>query len=106
MWHVTVTVAGPDVGAEQTRLALHRLADKHQFLSARYCGERAEVRYWDESVDARHAAARGLTLWSEYAELASLPAWEVVGLEVVDQPTLRQQGSAPNPVGSGQIQPF
>jgi hypothetical protein len=106
MWHVTVTVAGPAVSAREVFESLGRLADKHQFLSARYSAGRAEVRYWDESVDARGAAARGLMLWSEYAELAALPAWDVVGLEVVDHETLVLSGSAPNPIGSGQIRPF
>ena len=40
------------------------------------------------------------------AELAALPAWDVVGLEVVDHETLVLSGSAPNPIGSGQIRPF
>ena len=95
MWHVTVTVAGPALEDSEVRAALERLVDHHQFLlSARYTTDRAEVRYWDEGSDVRNAAARALLMWSDYGELAALPPWDVVGLEVVDQPTFQARGHA------------
>ena len=111
MWHVTLSVAGPTLAADEVRAALERLADKHQFLlSARYSPERAEVRYWDESADVRSAAARALVLWNDYSELAALPPWDVVGLEVVDQPTFQERGGLGVPavtsVGSLNVRPF
>ena len=51
MWHVTFTVAGPELDAAEVKAALDRLADHHQFLlSARYTTDRAELRYWDEGL--------------------------------------------------------
>jgi len=111
MWHITLTLVGSPLMSEEVRSALERLADRHQFLlSARYSAERAEVRYWDESTDVRTAAARALLLWSDYSELAALPPWEVVGLEVLDQDTYQARGhvgeSAVAPVGAGSVRPF
>ncbi|HVQ87676.1 MAG TPA: hypothetical protein VMT88_05790 [Actinomycetes bacterium] len=111
MWHITVTVAGAALDADEVRAALERLSDQHQFLlSARYSDDRAEVRYWDEGTDVRNAAARALLLWSDYGELAALPPWDVVGLEVVDQPTFQARGHAGeltvSPVGHGGVRPF
>jgi hypothetical protein len=111
MWHVTLTVMGPELDADEVRAALERLAERHQFLlSARYSPERAEVRYWDEDADVRSAAARALVLWSDYGELAALPPWDVVGLEVVDQETFQARGQAGElvvtPVGGGDVRPF
>lgn len=110
MWHVTVTAAGPRLAATDVRTALERLADQHQFLlSARFSDDRAEVCYWDEGAELRSAAARALLLWSDYSELAALPPWEVVGLEVVDQATvqLRRGGSKRGLTSvSGGVKPF
>ncbi len=111
MWHITVSVAGPALEATEVCAALKRLADQHQFLlSARCSQDRAEVRYWDEGSDVRNAAARALLLWSDYGELAALPPWDVVGLEVVDQPTFQARGHAgemaASPVGDGAFRPF
>lgn len=111
MFHVTVTVAGPELTPVEVRAALERLGERHQFLlSGRYAGDRAEVRFWDEGQDLRETAARALLLWSDYAELAALPPWEVVGLEVVDQGTFHARGQAGElavpPVGSGDVRPF
>ena len=111
MWHVTVTVMGPSLDAVEMRAALERLAEQHQFLlSARYSAERAEVRYWDEGSDVRSAAARALLMWSDYGEVAALPPWDVVGLEVVDQDTYQARGHggelAVAPLGTGNVRPF
>ena len=111
MWHVTLTVAGGEMDSDDVKAALERLADRHQFLlSARYDSGRAELRYWDEGSDVRRAAARALVLWNDYSEIAALPPWEVVGLEVVDQPTFQNRPTEPavkvSPVGSASISPF
>jgi len=110
MWHVTLTVAGGEMAATEVKAALDRLADRHQFLmTARYRSDRAELQYWDEGLDVRSAAARALVLWNDYSEIAALPPWDVVGIEVVDQPTFQTRTpslGAPSPVGSGSIKPF
>lgn len=86
MWHVVITTAGAPLPAEKVCEALERLADRHQFLlSARYATDRAEVRYWDESGHVRDIAARAFAVWTEYSEIAALPPWEVVGLEVIER---------------------
>lgn len=111
LFHVTLTVAGPDLPEQEVRAALERLAQRHQFLlSGRYAADRAEVRFWDEGQHLRDAAARALLLWSDYSEIAALPPWEVVGLEVVDQGTFHARGRAGEltvpRVGSGDVRPF
>jgi len=111
MWHVTLTVMGQPIDAGDARSALERLAERHQFLlSAKYSARRAEVRYWDEGPDLRSAAARALLMWSDYGELAALPPWDVVGLEVVDEETFRARDQVDDlalaPVDSGSVRPF
>jgi hypothetical protein len=111
LWHVTVTLVGPTHPVEQVRSALQRFAERHQFLlSGRYAANRAEIRYWDEGQSTRDTAARALRLWSEHADVAHLPPWEVVGLEVVDQETFHVRGRAGeltvSPVASGDVRPF
>lgn len=111
LYHVTLTVAGPELPVAEVRAALERLATHHQLLlSGRYATDRAEVRFWDEGQHLRDAAARALLLWSDYSELAALPPWEVVGLEVVDRGTFHARGrngelTVP-PVGAGDVRPF
>lgn len=117
MWHVVITTTGPALAADEVREALERLAEQHQFLlSARYASDRAEVRYWDESAHVRDIAARAYSLWNDYAELAALPPWEVVGLEVIERDAFharlggRQGRRASDPVNpgleAGGIHPF
>lgn len=111
LYHVTLTLAGPELPVAEVRAALERLAQHHQFLlSGRYAADRAEVRFWDEGQHLRDAAARALLLWSDYSELAALPPWEVVGLEVVDRGTFHARGEAGEltvpPVGGGDVRPF
>ncbi|MBU6244701.1 MAG: hypothetical protein KGP12_05745 [Actinomycetales bacterium] len=111
MWHVTVTVAGPRVAEPVIRAALERLSDEHPFLLAgRYAADRAEVRYWDEAADARVALTMAVDLWDEHRESASLPAWQVVGVEVIDQETFHRRGRAaqqrPEFVTAGRVLPF
>jgi hypothetical protein len=111
LFHVTLTVAGPALPDDEVRSALERLAERHQFLlSGRYAADRAEVRFWDEGQHLRDAAARALLFWSDYSELAALPPWEVVGLEVVDQETFHARGRSGEltvpPVGGGDVRPF
>lgn len=117
MWHVVVTAAGTSLPADQVCDALQRLADQHQFLlSARYAADRAEVRYWDESEHVREVAARAFSLWGDYSELAALPPWEVVGIEVIEREAFHariggrrgRRASDPDAPGltSGEITPF
>ncbi len=95
MWHVILTVAGGEVGAEVIRGGLERLSHEHPFLlNGRYAADRAEVSYWEEAGDVADAAILALRLWETHRATAGLPAWDVVGLEVVDQATFHRRGNA------------
>ena len=51
----------------------------------RFAQDRAEITYWDEADSLVDVASLALRLWNEYRADAALPAWEVVGLEVVER---------------------
>lgn len=110
LWFITITVSGERVPPESVREALERLSEEQPFLaSAGYASTRAEIRYWDESVDIEGAVAQALRLWSEHERSARLPAWKVVGLEVVDRDTARRRWETPPrvPVAElGEIRPM
>lgn len=102
-WHVTVTVSGDPVEPLLLRGALQRLSDERPFLEEiRYTRSGAEVRFWDEGESMLDVASLALRLWSEHRDSASLPNWEVIGLEVVERPVqqLRTSGD------SGQVMTF
>jgi len=111
MWHVTLTLAGDPQDAIGVRAGLEQLATDHPFLlSGRYAADRAEVRYWDEALDVQDAATMALRMWGEYRESVGLPDWEVVGLEVIDQPTFHGRGQrgelTVRLATAGGVQPF
>jgi hypothetical protein len=107
LWHITLTAGGEEVAPSAVLEALRRLADEQPFLlSGRYSGTRAEVRYWEEAADCQDAAALALRLWGEYRMSAGLPAWEVLGLEVVDESVHRDRGVATPMVAVGGWRPF
>jgi hypothetical protein len=110
MWHVTLTVVGDAIPPGEIRGALERLTHEQPFLlSARYAPDRAELRYWEEARDLEDAAALALRLWGEHRVSASLPAWRVTGLEVVDRATFQQRSRdtpAPALVPAGGVRPF
>jgi len=92
LWFVTITVSGERVPPESVFHALQRLSLEQPFLvSAGYASTRAEVRYWDESVDIDGAVAQALRLWAQHRESAQLPRWRVVGVEVVNKDTARRR---------------
>ncbi|WP_432487818.1 hypothetical protein [Kineococcus sp. SYSU DK018] len=94
LWSVTLTLAGQPVDVGQLRPALDRLVGEHPFLSSiRYSDTRAEVRYWDEARDVDDAAAMAVRLWPEHRASAGLPAWDVVGVEVVDRATVEHRAA-------------
>jgi hypothetical protein len=111
MWHVTVTVAGEHEEPEEVRAAVERLAAERPFLlTGRYAADRAEIQYWEEARDIDDAAALALRLWGEHRITARLPAWHVVGLEVVDRETFHRRGGGPPGTGplvsAGRFEPF
>lgn len=111
MWHVTLTLAGVTVDPADIRGALERLSMDHPFLlSGRFSSDRAEVRYWEEAPSAAAVSAMALALWEEHQGSAGLPAWEVVGVEIVDQDTFHRRGryihEQPGLVGTGRVIPF
>ena len=84
LWHVTLTLAGDTQSPEEVLAALERLSDERPFfLSGRYAGGKAELRYWEEADECADACAMALRLWFDHRDSAMLPAWRVVGLEVV-----------------------
>jgi hypothetical protein len=94
LWHVTLTLRGDPVPAEELRDALNRLLEERPFmLSVRYSSERVELRFWDEAEDVDDAAAIALRLWAEHRASAGLPRWRVVGLEVLDRDTVHARGA-------------
>src|SRR5689334_8346561 len=79
-------VAGDPFEPEAVRGALERLGrERPFFLSGRYDGDRAELRYWEEAADCSDACAMALRLWGEHRESALLPPWQVCGLEVISR---------------------
>jgi hypothetical protein len=94
LWHVTLTLSGDPVPAEELQAALNRLLHERPFmLSIRYASDRAELRFWDEAEDVDDAAAIALRLWGEHRASAQLPRWRVVGLEVLDRETMHARGA-------------
>lgn len=93
LWHVTVTVGGEPMETSLVKAALERLSNEQPFLlSGRYGNDRAEVRYWEEAPECADAAALALRLWGEHRGSASLPAWHVLGVEVVDRQVFQHRG--------------
>ena len=108
LWHVRVTLAGAPTDAKALGQALRHLCEANPFLaSVRYSSERAEVTYWDEAENADDAAALALRVWNDHRRRLGLPAWDVVGLEVVDRDTRAVRGdSGTGPVAIGDVRPF
>ncbi|MFJ5232095.1 hypothetical protein ACIQBJ_19620 [Kitasatospora sp. NPDC088391] len=110
LWHVVLSVAGAATPLPELRTALEKLAHDHSFfLTARYAADHAEVRYWEEARDLHDAAAIALRLWGEHKVSAKLPAWEIVGLEVVDRPTYHKrvaEGFGDPPPQLGGVHPY
>lgn len=94
LWHVTLTVAGDPVPDPQLRAALEQLVQERPFmLAVRYAEDRAELRYWDEAEDVDDAAALALRIWGDHRASCGLPAWRVVGVEVIDRGTVHARGA-------------
>ncbi|MDQ1724781.1 MAG: hypothetical protein QOG52_1809 [Frankiaceae bacterium] len=105
LWHVTLTIGGDAEDAENVREALERLHNERPFfVASRYAGDRAELRYWEEAESCEDACALALRLWGEHRSTAQLPAWGVVGLEVVERSVRDERGEAP--ILDARISPF
>ncbi|WP_227870132.1 MULTISPECIES: hypothetical protein [Streptomyces] len=110
LWHVTLSVSGEAAPLTEVRRALEQLAHDHPFLlTSRYATDHAEIRYWEEALDLRDAAAVALRLWGEHRRTAQLPPWEIVGLEVIGRETYHQRiaaGQGPVPAAPVGVHPF
>ncbi len=92
LWHVTLTLSGDSMEPLMIRAALGRLVAERPFLSGvRFSTDTAEITYWDEGESLVDVGSLALRLWNEHRESANLPAWEVVGLEIVERPVHRQR---------------
>ena len=93
LWHVRVTLAGQRVGTDVLHRALRQMCTDGTFLgSARYAADRVELTYWDEAEDVDDAAALALRVWNDHRRSVGLPAWTVVGLEVLGRDIQRARG--------------
>ncbi|WP_084704369.1 hypothetical protein [Phaeacidiphilus oryzae] len=110
LWHVVLSVAGKRTPLPELRRGLEQLAHDHPFLlTGRYAEDHAEIRYWEQARDLHDAAALALRLWGEHRVSARLPAWEIVGLEVVDRPTYHKrvaEGFGGPPAFLGGVHPY
>jgi hypothetical protein len=110
LWHVVLSVAGERIPLPELRRGLEQLAHDHPFLlTGRYAEDHAEIRYWEQARDLHDAAALALRLWGEHRVSASLPAWEIVGLEVVDRSTYHKrvaEGFGGPPAFLGGVHPY
>jgi hypothetical protein len=110
LWHITLSVSGPEAPLADVRRALEKLAHDHPFLlTSRYAADHAEIRYWEEARDLHDAAAIALRLWGEHRRSAKLPPWETVGLEVIDRDTYHlriAEGSCPAPAVPMGVHPY
>lgn len=110
LWHVTLSVSGPEAPLNDVRRSLEQLAHDHPFLlTSRYAKDHAEVRYWEEARDLHDAAAVALRLWGEHRSTARLPPWEIVGLEVIGRETYHQriaEGYGRPPAAPVGVHPF
>ncbi|MFI2210852.1 hypothetical protein [Streptomyces sp. NPDC020141] len=110
LWHITLSVSGPEAPLTEVRRGLEQLAHDHPFLlTSRYAGDHAEIRYWEEARDLHDAAAVALRLWGEHRSTAKLPPWKIVGLEVIDRQTYHQrlaEGYGPPPASRVGVHPF
>ena len=100
MWHVTITLNGEPVTANRMTAGLAGLELGHPFaLAARYSPDTVELRYWDEGHDCAAVVKNALRLWDQHRSAAKLPAWPVVGLEILDRTTFQRRwprGSDPH----------
>ncbi len=92
LWHVTVTVHGQPQTADRLQLGLQTMAFSHGVdLAARYSPDTVELRYWDEGHDCRAVVGHALDLCDDHRQDSDLPAWPVVGVEVLDRPAFRRR---------------
>jgi hypothetical protein len=110
LWHVVLSLSGKPTPLAELRRGLEQLAHDHPFLlTGRYAEDHAEIRYWEQARDLHDAAALALRLWGEHKASAQLPAWEIVGLEVVDRATYHKriaEGFGDPPAFLGGVHPY
>jgi len=110
LWHVTLTVGGRAVGTTEARAALERLVAEQPFLlGGRYADDRVELAYWEEADTVEDAAALALRMWGEHRATAALPAWRVMGVEILQRGVFLSRGATgERDVGprGGAVRPF
>jgi hypothetical protein len=93
-WHVTLTLAGEPAEPLVVRGAAQRLRQERPFLDSVVCsGSSIEIQFWDEGETMLDVASLAMRLWTEHRESATLPDWEVVGLEIVEKRLRERRGA-------------
>ena len=89
-WHVTLTLAGDPVEPLIVRAPCSGSASStSSWTPCSSTGDSAEIQFWDEGETMLDVASLAMRVWNEHRESANLPAWEVVGLEVLEK-TVRE----------------
>lgn len=93
-WHVTLTLGGEAVEPLIARAAMTRLCEERPFLdSVTSTKDSAEIQFWDQGESMLDIASLAMRLWNEHRDSATLPHWEVVGLEILEK-SVRERRAA------------
>ena len=102
LWLVTITLGGEPQDTEAVHAALERLQQERPFLhSVRYESTCAELQYWEEAEHMLDAASLAMRVWNENRESCGLPAWELVGLEVLERDLSQRRAHSSTPATIG-----
>ena len=86
LWYVSATWSGEAVAPLLLRSSLLSLTEERPFLSAlRFTATTVQLEYWDEGATLDQVAHLAVRLWSDHQRSCSLPAWDLVALDVVAQ---------------------
>lgn len=107
LWFITVTLAGRPMREQTIRAGAERYCSGFAFEASVRCQrDRIEVSYWDEAGTAADAAEMAMSTWTQARSAIGVNDWQLVGVEVLDQTTLRQRcasGRGPELLQPGEI---
>ena len=92
LWHVTVTVHGQPQAADRLQLGLQTMAFSHGIdLCASLQSRHRRTPVLGRRVRLPGCRRHALALWDDYRGEVDLPAWPVVGVEVLDRTSFRRR---------------